>query len=117
MFWHLTASHHVDNYNADNLSVRWLAGVGYNRPITEQDLNLAKCRLELFDLVMTDKTMEQAMTKVLCPSREWKDCEKRFDSVVPSKVDPFGEMDPIYVGAWMERQRPLVLNCMIMRDV
>lgn len=98
-------SSHIDAYNLDNMSVRWLAGVGYNRPITEQDMNLAKCRLELFDLVMTDVTLEKAMTQVICPRRNWEKCQQRFRNQ-REKENPFETMESHYVGAWIERQRP-----------
>jgi hypothetical protein len=104
--WYLDETKSNDPYHIDNLSVRWLAGVTNNRQITEQDLTLAKCRLELFDLVITDKTHMESMLQVVCPLRDWKRCKKVFEAGHKSNNDSLLELDPVVIGAWIERQRP-----------
>lgn len=105
--WFLDERQVNDPYLIDNLSVRWLAGVTNNRQITDQDLTLAKCRLELFDLVITDKTHMESMLRVICPLRGWKGCKKVFEEEHNiSNSDSLADLDPVVAGAWIERQRP-----------
>ena len=105
-FWYTGDIKRNDPYIMDNLSVRWLAGVTYNRQITDQDLHLAKCRLELLDLVITDKTHTESMIQVVCPLRGWRGCKKIFEEHDSKKSDSLSELDPVVAGAWIERQRP-----------
>ncbi|KAL3922070.1 MAG: hypothetical protein SGILL_002400 [Bacillariaceae sp.] len=108
MFWNTHPMPIKDSYNVDNLSVRWLAGVTNNLPITEQDMTLAKCRLESFDLVMTELTLDEGMAQVVCKQRNWPNCEEevKLGKGKKKKNDPIAEMDPVVAGAWIERQRP-----------
>ena len=96
----------------DNLPVRWLAGVRERRSIVTSDILLAKCRLALFDLVMTDHTFAEAVADVICPERNWgsDDCKVlhgRINGTRKPKPDPL--LDPAvprpFVGAWIERHR------------
>lgn len=97
-----------NTYHADNLIVRWLAGVQTSRPITSDDTNVAKCRLKLFDLVMTDETIDKAVENILCPRRGMAECRSRPKATVHSASgpDPLDGVDPVAIGAWIERHRP-----------
>jgi hypothetical protein len=64
-----------DAYGANNFIVRWLAGVPAAREIGQEDVDLAKCHLDLFDLVLTDQTVKAGLSQIICPSRNWKKCE------------------------------------------
>ena len=65
-------------YVIDSLSVQGLAGVRNNQQITEENLTLAKCQLELMDLVITDKAHTASMIQVVGPLWGWKECQKIF---------------------------------------
>ena len=122
-WWDITHEETHKHYHVDNLSVRWLAGIVTDRSITQEDMDRAKCRLELFDLVMTEETLEPAVSGILAPARNWTkgfqqdtsppdasppDWIKNFrQRQPPNYTKPYGEgMDRIYLGAWLERQRP-----------
>lgn len=100
-------------YAGDNLNARWLSGakgtIGYDQ------VNIAKCRLQLFDLVISDDLYEYAVKKVMCPLNNWKGgmpngkmlCDDMISNVEhKSKPDFMNETDPILLGAWIERLRP-----------
>ncbi|KAL7546614.1 hypothetical protein ACHAWF_009952 [Thalassiosira exigua] len=98
-------------FPADNLNVRWLSGA-YGR-ISDDHLNVAKCRLQLFDLVVVDKLYDHALKSVICPLNDWKGrdvCHGRVPETEHeslSKSDPLRNgTDPLLVGAWIERLRP-----------
>lgn len=97
-------------YQADNLNARWLAGVMQGDRVSPDNVNLAKCRLQLFDLVIADKLYDTAVREVMCPLNEWRDglCSpttppKTHNS---TKKDPLDETDRVLIGAWIERLRP-----------
>ena len=78
----------------------------------KSDILLAKCRLALFDLVMTEHTFAEAVADVICPERNWgsDDCKVlhgRINGTRKPKPDPL--LDPAvprpFVGAWIERHR------------
>ena len=88
-------------YLADNLNVRWLSGAQEN----------AKCRIQLFDLVIADKLYNFAAKKVMCPLNGWKGNDICKDNITRmehrSKPEPLkGIADPYLVGAWVDRLRP-----------
>lgn len=92
----------------DNLNARWLSGA--QGKISSDHINVAKCRLQLFDLVIADKLMDHAVKKVMCPLNGWKG-KICVDEVTkkehPSKSDPLkNRADPLLIGAWVERLRP-----------
>ena len=101
-------------YAADNLNARWLAGVQGSRLNTELStdrLNVAKCRLQLFDLVIADRLYEYAVKKVMCPLNGWTgkgECDEEVsEEEHRSKSDVLKNgTDPLLVGAWIERLRP-----------
>lgn len=96
-------------YQGDNLNVRWLSGA--QQTISSDNVNTAKCRLQLFDLVIADKLYDHAVTKVMCPLNGWKDSKFCVDEIPKgehhSKPDPLkNTTDPLLIGAWVERLRP-----------
>lgn len=95
-------------YSGDNLNLRWLAGTRDH--ITTDHINIAKCRLQLFDLVIADTLYEHAVKKVLCPLNNWKG-KQHCDNTITntehkSKPNPLNGTDPILIGGWIERLRP-----------
>lgn len=59
-------------YLSDNLALRWLSGkVGNQRPLTEADLTLAKCRLDGFDFIMDFSLLAETLP-ALCDSSVWR---------------------------------------------
>jgi len=100
-------------YAGDNLNARWLSGA--KGTISYDQVNIAKCRLQLFDLVISDDLYEYAVKKVMCPLNNWEGgmpngkmlCDDMISNVVhKSKPDFMNETDPILLGAWIERLRP-----------
>ena len=97
-------------YQADNLNARWLAGVIQGDSVSPDNVNLAKCRLQLFDLVIADKLYDTALREVMCPLNEWKGglCSPTSPPSThnSTKQDPLVETDRVLIGAWIERLRP-----------
>jgi len=98
-------------YKRENLNVRWLSGAF--EAITEDHLNIAKCRLQLFDLVIVDTTYDTAVNEVVCPLNNWKGSDvcnsankTRVGEYKSTKPNPFLKTDSHFVGAWIERLRP-----------
>ena len=96
-------------YYRENLNVRWLSGA--HETITEEHINIAKCRLQLFDLVIVDTMYDAAVNDVVCPLNNWegrKYCNsaKKRREHISKKPNPFQETDSHFVGAWIERLRP-----------
>ena len=95
-------------YMRENLNVRWLSGS--LDAITEDHLNIAKCRLQLFDLVIADTLYDTAVNEVVCPLNNWQG--RRFCNPNQSnepkdkKQDPLNATDSHFIGAWIERLRP-----------
>lgn len=83
-------------------ALKWLA-VDTRTPFTDTAavVALAKCRLELFDVVLTDDLLTEGLGLV-CKLRGWKSCKlrKKKDKSKELRVDR-----AILVG-WIERQRP-----------
>jgi hypothetical protein len=96
-------------YSGDNLNIRWLAGTR-DQHITPDHINIAKCRLQLFDLVIVDTTYEHAVKRVICPLNNWKGGSICADTIANTehrtKPDPLNGTDPILIGSWIERLRP-----------
>eukprot|EP00984_Skeletonema_dohrnii_P004973 scaffold1761_cov78-Skeletonema_dohrnii-CCMP3373.AAC.6 len=96
-------------YERENLNVRWLSGA--LETITEDHVNIAKCRLQLFDLVIVDTTYDAAVNDVVCPLNNWQG-SKFCNSTnargehKSKKINPLNETDSHFVGAWIERLRP-----------
>lgn len=98
-----------DLYAGDNLNVRWLSGA--REAITKDHINIAKCRLQLFDLVILDVFYDHALKRVLCPMNGWvgkKYCDQELaaEEHKSNKADPLQGVDKSFVGAWVERLRP-----------
>eukprot|EP00579_Thalassiosira_antarctica_P006132 CAMPEP_0201891244 /NCGR_PEP_ID=MMETSP0902-20130614/33969_1 /ASSEMBLY_ACC=CAM_ASM_000551 /TAXON_ID=420261 /ORGANISM="Thalassiosira antarctica, Strain CCMP982" /LENGTH=448 /DNA_ID=CAMNT_0048422363 /DNA_START=18 /DNA_END=1364 /DNA_ORIENTATION=+ len=96
-------------YSGDNLNARWLSGA--QEQISSDHVNAAKCRLQLFDLVIADKLYDYAVKKVMCPLNGWKGKGSCDDEITKeehkSKPDPLkNSTDPLLIGAWVERLRP-----------
>lgn len=101
-------------YAGDNLNARWLSGALEH--ISIDHVNIAKCRLQLFDLVIADNLYEYALKKVMCPLNNWKGgrvakgkilCDgKVSEEEHESKPFPLNGTDPHFIGAWVERLRP-----------
>ncbi len=98
-------------YKRENLNVRWLSGA--MEGITEDHVNIAKCRLQLFDLVIVDGTYDTAVNEVVCPLNNWQGQEvcnsnnaREKGEYKSNKANPFKETDAHFVGAWIERLRP-----------
>lgn len=96
-------------YKRENLNVRWLAGA--LDEITSDHLNIAKCRLQLFDLVIVDTYYDTAVNEVVCPLNNWEgtrycNATLKSDKDRPKKKDPLSGTDSHFVGAWIERLRP-----------
>jgi hypothetical protein len=95
-------------YSADNLNVRWLSGA--KKDISNDQLNIAKCRLQLFDLVISDDLIEYAVKKVMCPLNNWTRTGLCDDTISKKKPgphpDPLNGTDPLLIGALLERLRP-----------
>ena len=100
--------HH--QYAADNLNVRWLSGAT-EQTIRRDQINIAKCRLQLFDLVIADKLYDYATKKVLCSLNNWKG-KRVCGNIIKkgehksSSANVLNETDIILIGAWIERLRP-----------
>ena len=106
-FWtELQGKQHI--YSGDNLNARWLSGA--KEQINSDHVNIAKCRLQLFDLVIADKLYDYAVKKVMCPLNNWKGMGLCDDEISEedhkSKPDPMVGVDPLLIGAWLERLRP-----------
>ena len=95
-------------YHGDNLNARWLSGAV--DAIGIDHINIAKCRLQLFDLVISDVLYDHATKKVLCPLNNWEEgrfCKDENEQQKHAqKIDPLEETNPILIGAWIERLRP-----------
>ena len=97
-------------YAGDNLNARWLSGA-LNVPVSRDHVNVAKCRLQLFDLVIADKLFDHAVKKVMCPLNNWKGGRFCNDEISEkehkSKPDPLKNgTDSILIGGYIERLRP-----------
>jgi hypothetical protein len=107
-FWNDVREKH-GLYDGDNLNIRWLSGA--RGTITKEHINIAKCRLQLFDLVILDVFYDYALKKVLCPMNGWKGngyCKQNVaaEEHKSKKADPFEGVDKSLIGAWVERLRP-----------
>eukprot|EP00986_Skeletonema_menzelii_P003911 scaffold1276_cov152-Skeletonema_menzelii.AAC.2 len=99
-------------YKRENLNVRWLSGALDD--VTPDHVNIAKCRLQLFDLVIVDTTYDVAVEEVICPLNNWQLDElgrsRCNAAAVPrndiKKPNPLNGTDSHFVGAWIERLRP-----------
>ena len=95
-------------YKRENLNVRWLSGA--LDAITEDHLNIAKCRLQLFDLVITDTLYDTAVNEVVCPLNNWQGDQfcnpNHIKERTHKKTDPLNATDSHFIGAWIERLRP-----------
>ncbi len=97
-------------YKADNLAIRWMAGINDNQDpwhlaeITSQHLQLAKCRLDLFDLVMTQDWFDEMQT-IFCNTQHWrwKFCSKHASK--PRNYRQTIGSDAVY-AVMIERNRP-----------
>ena len=110
-FWaDLRGSRFQGIYHADNLNARWLAGVMKGDSVSPDNVNLAKCRLQLFDLVISDKLYDTAVREVMCPLNGWRNgpCNPASQPGphISTKKDPLYETDKVLIGAWIERLRP-----------
>mmetsp|Transcript_5129 Transcript_5129/g.9321 ORF Transcript_5129/g.9321 Transcript_5129/m.9321 type:complete len:464 (-) Transcript_5129:94-1485(-) len=107
-FWIDLQTGNQGPYAGDNLNARWLSGA--QEQLSNDHVNIAKCRLQLFDLVIADKLYEYALKKVICPLNNWKGalyCNDKIKKIErQSKPDPLNETDPMLIGAWIERLRP-----------
>ncbi len=101
------------SYKRENLNVRWLSGALDD--VTSDHLNIAKCRLQLFDLVIVDTTYDVAVQEVICPLNNWQrfddargqcNATTKKDTSIEKKPDPLNGTDSHFIGAWMERLRP-----------
>jgi len=98
-----------DLYAGDNLNVRWLSGA--RGSITKDHVNISKCRLQLFDLVILDVFYDYALKRVLCPMNGWvgkKHCDPSIskEGHTSNKANPLEHVDKSFIGAWVERLRP-----------
>ena len=95
-------------YMRENLNVRWLSGA--LDAITEDHMNIAKCRLQLFDLVITDTLYDTAVNEVVCPLNNWQGDQfcnpNHIKERTHKKRDPLNATDSHFIGAWIERLRP-----------
>ncbi|KAL7439787.1 hypothetical protein ACHAXM_007286 [Skeletonema potamos] len=96
-------------YVRENLNVRWLSGV--LETITEDHVNIAKCRLQLFDLIIVDTLYDTAVNDVICPLNNWEgnrycNATKARAEYKSKKPNPLNGTDSHFVGAWIERLRP-----------
>ncbi len=98
-------------YKRENLNVRWLSGA--LEGVTSDHVNIAKCRLQLFDLVIVDGTYDAAVQEVICPLNNWQEVDDRGvcngtsrTGTSVKKADPLNGTDAHFVGAWIERLRP-----------
>ena len=96
-------------YQRENLNVRWLSGALDD--VTPDHVNIAKCRLQLFDLVIVDTMYDAAINDVVCPLNNWEgkkfcNSNKKREEHKSKKPDPLNETDSHFVGAWIERLRP-----------
>mmetsp|Transcript_6658 Transcript_6658/g.11219 ORF Transcript_6658/g.11219 Transcript_6658/m.11219 type:complete len:460 (-) Transcript_6658:93-1472(-) len=96
-------------YKRENLNVRWLSGTLDD--VTPDHVNIAKCRLQLFDLVIVDTTYDAAVNDVVCPLNNWQgstfcNSTNSRGEHKSKKINPFNETDSHFVGAWIERLRP-----------
>ena len=112
-----------DVYAADNLNVRWLSGA-IGPTITRDNVNIAKCRLQLFDLVIVDKLYDFALKKVICPLNNWKgegikatddddfweppiNCDGVItEREMEQKPDPLNGTDLLFLGTLVKHLRP-----------
>ncbi|KAL7462305.1 hypothetical protein ACHAXS_002731 [Conticribra weissflogii] len=100
-------------YSPDNLNARWLSGA-LGKTLTPDHINVAKCRLQLFDLVITDTLFTQAVQQILCPLNNWTNGKYCGDDKTNQtkeyrpkpKSNNLEGTDPHFVGAWIERLRP-----------
>ena len=99
----------------ENLSARWLSGNKGDRSISDEDLALAKCRLDLFNLVIMDDALQQVFTQIICPMKGWKKCDPslfKSGKARPSDEHPLGpDVDRAFWGALIERMRPSFELC------
>ena len=81
-------------YSRANLALHWLAGILHGKVATEADLQLAKCRLDLFDVVMLDSWLGESLTGVFCNKKHWRwgTCPK------PSNRPPKDNIKRIRIG-------------------
>ncbi|KAL7466401.1 hypothetical protein ACHAXS_006697 [Conticribra weissflogii] len=95
-------------YSPDNLNVRWLSGA--MDQITVDHINIAKCRLQLFDLVISDTLFNHATRHILCPLNNWnkgKHCSvEKSENEYKPKSDALEGTNPHFIGAWIERLKP-----------
>ncbi len=99
-------------YKRENVNVRWLSGALDD--VTSDHVNIAKCRLQLFDLVIVDTLYDTAVEDVICPLNNWQGLDKRglfcnhvkISERIHKKSYPLNETDSHFVGAWIERLRP-----------
>ena len=88
------------NREAENLAARWLSGSEPKGLVREHDIEIAKCRLDLFDLVITDDMIVDGL-KLLCRARKWRQCLIRKQK----KKKPISEFNQALIVGWIERQR------------
>merc|ERR1712086_569345 len=96
----------------DNLALRWLSGnfVGDGGPqndVTVEDLHLAKCRLQGFDLILTDRNIAAGLP-VLCKLRQWEDCNMfgEYDRQKhPALSGEAAIRNKHYIAAWIDQHR------------
>jgi hypothetical protein len=101
-------------YKRENVNVRWLSGALDD--VTSDHVNIAKCRLQLFDLIIVDTLYDTAIEDVICPLNNWQGLDERkiFCNnakvsellVRKNKSDPLNGTDSHFIGAWIERLRP-----------
>lgn len=107
-FWMDLQTGNQGPYAMDNLIVRWLSGA--QGRINNDHVNIAKCRLQLFDLVIADKLYQHAVKMVICPLNGWRGgmhCNYNVSDVFRRrKTNPLDGTDPLLIGAWAERLRP-----------
>merc|ERR1740121_1807560 len=72
--WTTTATEHTQKCNTDNYGLRWLIGKGVaNGEIDDDDLVLAKARLDMFDVILITENFTETAT-LLCSELGWTDC-------------------------------------------
>ena len=48
-------------YPCDNFALRWMSGSAWPAKVTRSDLEFAKCRLRMFDLVLADQWIDDGV--------------------------------------------------------
>jgi len=99
------ATANTDKCNTDNYGLRKLLGKPFGIPLSREDIERAKRRLESFDIVLDVATFGDSVG-AMCRAIGFSDCELNKAAYVRTEEDVLEGVGPSVFAKWKERNAP-----------